>query len=85
MPHGSIRRQPASSPCLFLETSKYKVHKLWLVTCVQGLMKLEFNNVQELESIDLSEGVQTTYLSSQYEIIHLPIPQRMYQNKSYQE
>ena len=79
MPLGSIRRQPTSSTCVFLETSKYRVHKLWLVSCVQGLVKLEFNNVQELESIDasfydllmyslawqsdLSEGVHTAYLS----------------------
>ena len=34
--------------------SKYRVHKLWLVSCVQMLVKLEFNNVQELESIDAS-------------------------------
>ena len=54
MPHGSIKRQPTSTPCLFLETSKYRVHELWLVSCVQGLMKLKFNNVQELESIDAS-------------------------------
>ena len=32
----------------------YKVHKLGLVSCVQWLVKLEFNNVQELEPIDAS-------------------------------
>ena len=54
MPHKSIRRQPTSTPCVFLEVSKYKFHKLWLVNCVQWLVKLEFNNVQELEPIDAS-------------------------------
>jgi hypothetical protein len=31
-----------------------KVHNLWLVNCVQLLVKLEFTNVQELENIDAS-------------------------------
>ena len=54
MPHGSIRRQPTSTPCVYLEISKYRVHKLWLVSCVQWLVKLELTNVQELEPIDAS-------------------------------
>ena len=62
MPHGSIRRQPTSTPSVCLEVSKYRVHNLCLVNCVQWLVKLEFNNVQELELIDalfmLSTNVQ---------------------------
>jgi hypothetical protein len=34
---------------------------------------------------NLNEGVQIAYLISRYKIIHLPIIQRMYQNKSYQD
>jgi hypothetical protein len=54
MPPGSIRRQPTSTPCVFLETSKYRVHKLWLAIFVQGLVKLEFNKVEKLEPNDAS-------------------------------
>jgi hypothetical protein len=51
MPHGSIRRQLASTPCVFLEISKYRVHKLWLGISVQWL---ELANIQELEPINAS-------------------------------
>ena len=96
MPHWSTRRQPTSTLCVFLETSKYRVHKLWLVSCVQGLMKLEFNNVLMHHyydllmyslawQFDLSEGVHIAYLSLQYEIIQIPITQRMYQNITYHD
>ena len=35
-----------STPCEFLELSKYRLHKLSLLGCVQQLVKLEFTNVQ---------------------------------------
>ena len=54
MPYGSNRRKPKSTPHVFLEVSRYRVHNLWLSNCVQRLVKIEFDNVQELEPINAS-------------------------------
>ena len=37
------------------------------------------------QKFDLNKGVHIAYLSFPKEIIQLPIPQRMYQRRSYQE